>query len=116
MLATDKSDTFSYWAIDQEYAFPVNSFFQDIKTAEDEEELKVISNRFREEGLNIRKFTDKARLMNEYVDITVDSDALDEKKLETFLISVLRSQRRDITHYESEPSVWRKIVKKLFRK
>lgn len=114
LLVTDTK--FNYWAVDSDYAFPVNSFFRDIKTATDTETLKKIGQTFREEGMAIKKYSSKARLMSDFIDITVSTDTLDEKKLETFLISVLRSQRRDIANYESEPSVFKKIVKRLFRK
>lgn len=111
------SDTkFNYWAIDNDYAFPINTFFKAIAQAEDTEELKKISCTFRQEGLEVKNFTDKARLMNDYVDITVAAETLDEQKLETFLISVIRSQRKDVTNYESEPSIFKKIVNKILRK
>ena len=107
---------FNYWAIDNDYAFPVHDFFKDIKQAEDSEELKEISRTFREEGLAVKKFSEKARLMNDYVDITVPTESLDEQKLETFYISVLRSQRKDVTNYESPPGLFKKIVNKILRK
>ena len=109
-------ESFNYWAIDSEYAFIVHSFFRDIKSASDVDELKSISEKFRNEGLALQKFTNKARLMNDYIDVVLPADKLTDSKLETFLISVIRSERKDIVQYESEPSIFKKIINKIMRK
>ena len=116
MLQAQSTDQFNYWAIDSDYAFIIHSFFKDIKEASDLDALKVISDQFCTEGLKLREFTNKARLMNDYIDVVVPADKLTEDKLETFLISVIRSERKDIPNYESEPSRFKKIVNKILRK
>ena len=109
-------DHFNYWAIDNDYAFIIHSFFKDIQSANNTDELKEISDMFCLEGLKLKEFTSKARLMNDYIDVVVPADKLTEDKLETFLISVIRSERKDIPNYESEPSRFKKIVNKILRK
>ena len=105
-----------YWSVDVDYAFPINSFFKAIKEASDTEELKVISDQFCSEGLKLKEFTTKARLMNDYIDVLVPADKLTEDKLETFLISVIRSDRKDIPNNEAGHSRFKKIVNKILRK
>ena len=110
------ANQFNYWHIDSEYAFIINSFFKDIKEAPDTDTLKEISDTFCTEGMKLKEFTSKARLMNDYMDIVVSADKLTEDKLETFLISVIRSERKDIPNYESEPSRFKKLFNKILRK
>ena len=111
-----QSPNLDYWAIDSDYAFIINSFFKAIQEASTTDDLKTISNQFCNEGLKLKEFTTKARLMNDYIDVIVPSDKLTEDKLETFLISVIRSERKDIPNYESEPSRFKKFFNKILRK
>ena len=115
MLSDAETPDFNYWAIDTDYAFIIHSFFKDIKEAPDTDKLKEISDQFCTEGLKLREFTTKARLMNDYIDVVVPADKLTEDKLETFLISVIRSERNDIPNYESHSRL-KKIVNKILRK
>lgn len=110
------SNQFNYWVIDSDYAFIINSFFKAIKEASDTDELKLISDQFCSEGMKLKDYTNKARLMNDYIDVVVPADKLTEDKLETFLISVIRSERKDIPNYESGHSRFKKIVNKILRK
>lgn len=116
MFEAQTNNQFDYWVIDSDYAFIINSFFKAIKEASNTDELKLISDQFCNEGLKLREFTNKARLMNDYIDVVVPADKLTEDKLETFLISVIRSERKDIPNYESEPSRFKKIFNKILRK
>lgn len=116
MFEAQNTNSFDYWAIDSDYAFPINSFFKAIQEANDTDELKLISDQFCTEGLKLREYTAKARLMNNYIDVVISADKLTEDKLETFLISVIRSERKDIPNYESEPSRFKRIFNKILRK
>lgn len=113
MLQAQNPD-FDYWAIDSDYAFIIHSFFKAIQEASDSDEIKNISDQFCTEGLKLKDYTNKARLMNDYIDVVVPADKLTEDKLETFLISVIRSERKDIPNYET--SRFKKIVNKILRK
>lgn len=116
MLEAQIPEQFNYWAIDNDYAFIVHSFFKAIKEANNNDELRLISDQFCNEGLKLKEFTSKARLMNDYIDVYVPADKLTEDKLETFLISVIRSERKDIPNYESEPSRFKRFFNKILRK
>lgn len=115
MYEAQTNQDFNYWHIDSDYAFPINSFFKAIQEASSSDDLKLISDQFCTEGLNLKNYTDKARLMNNYIDVVVPAEKLTEEKLETFLISVIRSERKDIPNYES-PSRFKRIVNKILRK
>ena len=116
MYEAQSPNQLTYWAIDSDYAFIIHSFFKAIQEAHSTDELKLISDQFCNEGLKLKEFTTKARLMNDYIDVVVPADKLTEDKLETFLISVIRSERKDIPNYESEPSRFKKFVNKILRK
>lgn len=117
VVSEEVSGGLSYWAVDPDYAFPIHSLFVDIQRADGAEELGRVTKRFRDEAMKLREFgAERARLMSDLIDVTLPVEKLTENKLDTFIISIVRSERKGVPIAAEEPSKLKSFVKKLFRR